>query len=165
MSTKTAPPSGGDYKVKRAYRKLIREKPKGPHPYVVFLGLHDYESEPLLERIERGFSYAAFEELQKSIDLSLAELADLAQISVRTLNRRKEKGRLEPDESDRLVRLSRILWLSLVLFEGDFEAARGWLSRKQIGLGGARPLDLVKSEVGAREIEALIGRLEHGVFS
>ena len=165
MATKTASTSEGSYKALRVYRRLLRENPKGPHPYVLFLCLHDYETDSLLERIESGFSYAAFEELQKSIDLSLAELADLAQISVRTLNRRKEKGRLEPDESDRLVRLSRILWMALVLFEGDFEAARGWLSRKQIGLGGARPLDLVKSEVGAREIEALIGRLEHGVFS
>ena len=33
------------------------------------------------------------------------------------------------------------------------------------GLGGASPADMTSTEVGAREVERLIGRLEHGVFS
>jgi putative toxin-antitoxin system antitoxin component (TIGR02293 family) len=150
----------------KQYSALLRESPRGSHPYVVFLGLRTYETQELLKQIERGISYAAFEKLQKYVGLSLQELAELVQISVRTLNRRKkDKGRFEADESDRLVRLSRIFGKALELYEGDYKSARVWLARGQVGLGGARPLDLVKSEVGAREVEALIGRLEHGVIS
>ena len=52
---------------------------------------------------------------------------------------------------------------ALELFEGDDEAARAWLLREQPALGGLRPLELAKSDVGAEEVEHLIGRLEHGI--
>ena len=63
-----------------------------------------------------------------------------------------ERGRFEADESDRLVRVSRIYALALQLFEGDDQAALDWLSGEQVGLGGAKPFDLVGSEIGAREV-------------
>ena len=37
--------------------------------------------------------------------------------------------------------------------------------QKQKALGEKVPLELLVTELGAREVEALIGRLEHGVFS
>jgi putative toxin-antitoxin system antitoxin component (TIGR02293 family) len=54
---------------------------------------------------------------------------------------------------------------TLELFEGDRDVATEWLTTAQPALGGAVPLDLARTEVGAREIERLVGRLEHGVFS
>lgn len=145
-----------------ASKDVVRE---GAHPYVHYLGLRSYRTAALLKRIEEGLSYAAFERLQRHLDMSAVDLGKAILISTRTLSRRKASGRLEPDESDRLVRLTRIFGLTLDLFEGDEERAREWLTRRQVGLGGTRPIDLVSSEVGAREVEALIGRLEHGVFS
>ena len=59
----------------------------------------------------------------------------------------------------------RVLGKALELFEGDSRAAERWLSSPKAGLGGAVPSELAKTEAGAREVEALIGRLEHGVFS
>jgi uncharacterized protein (DUF2384 family) len=35
----------------------------------------------------------------------------------------------------------------------------------QKGLGGKTPLEYADTEPGAREVEDLLGRLEHGVFS
>ena len=54
---------------------------------------------------------------------------------------------------------------ALKLFEGDAWAAERWLSSPKVALDGAVPYELVRTEAGAREVEALIGRLEHGVFS
>ena len=51
------------------------------------------------------------------------------------------------------------------LFEGDAWATERWLSSPRRALGGATPLERARTEDGAREVEALIGRLEHGVFS
>lgn len=48
--------------------------------------------------------------------------------------------------------------------EGE-ERARRWLSSPQVGLGGAVPLDYAETEVGAREVEDLLGRIEYGVYS
>jgi putative toxin-antitoxin system antitoxin component (TIGR02293 family) len=95
----------------------------------------------------------------------MSRLAEVVDIRPRTLSRRKEEGRLEPDESDRLLRASRVFGRALELFEADAAEARAWLARPQRALGGAVPLDLLRTELGAREVEDLIGRLEQGVFS
>ena len=81
------------------------------------------------------------------------------------LTRRKQEGRFLPDESDRLLRATRIYAKSLDLFEGDRNAAIEWLTNLQPALGGAIPFDIARTEIGAREVEALIDRLEHGAFS
>lgn len=137
----------------------------GDNPYVILLGFEPMDSAGLVRRVEEGFSYAALERLKSNLGLSRDAVADLVQIRPRTLDRRKEKGRLEPGESDRLLRISRVFGQSIGLFEGDVEAAKRWLHSPQRALGGAVPLDMAKTEVGAREVEELIGRLEHGVFS
>ncbi len=50
------------------------------------------------------------------------------------------------------------------VMEGE-EPARRWLTSPQVGLGGAVPLDYAETEVGAREVEDLLGRIEYGVYS
>ena len=87
----------------------------------------------------------------------------LVQLPARTLARRKAAGRLEREESDRLLRASRVFGRALELFEGDADAAREWLLDRQPLLGGLVPLELATTDVGAAEVERLIGRLEHGI--
>jgi len=48
---------------------------------------------------------------------------------------------------------------------GDGKSAREWLTHKQAGLGKVVPLDFARTEIGAREVENLLGRLEYGVYS
>ncbi len=81
------------------------------------------------------------------------------------MGRRRERGRLEPAESNRILRVSPLFPEAIKLFEGDGVAARRWMLQKQKALGEKTPLELLATELGAREVEALIGRLEHGVFS
>jgi putative toxin-antitoxin system antitoxin component (TIGR02293 family) len=145
-------------------KKARKESKGGLHGYVAFLGMRAEGTAALLREIHDGIEYGAFERLRAYLELSAQELARAVLVSPRTLNRRKKEGRLSPEESDRLVRLSRVFAGAVDLFEGDIDAARDWFGRKQVGLGGAAPLDLMGSDVGAREVEALIGRLEHGVY-
>ncbi len=79
--------------------------------------------------------------------------------------RRRDKGRLKPAESERLLRLSFLFEQAVDLFEEDVDAARNWLETPNVGLGGETPLRLAETELGAREVENLMGRLDHGVFS
>jgi putative toxin-antitoxin system antitoxin component (TIGR02293 family) len=97
--------------------------------------------------------------------LPIGVIADLVQIPQRTLMRRKAKGRLLPDESERLLRVAGIYEKAAELFEGDVDAARRWLTTGNAELDGQSPLEMVRTEIGAREVEDLVGRLEHGVFS
>ena len=134
-------------------------------PYAFLLGLETSETRDLLQRVEDGLEFRQLEHFQRRIALPLQAVADLVRISPRTLSRRKEQGRLLPDESDRLLRIARVFGRAIDLFEGDVEAARHWLSSPQAALGGAVPLEWTRTDLGSREVENLIGRLEHGVFS
>ena len=133
------------------------------HYYVALLGLRTYEPLRIVASVRKGLAYSALLRLQRNTNLPVSVLADVAQIPARTLARRKQAGRLDPDESDRLVRLSRIIARALELFEGNLELAREWLSSAQTALGGLAPLELAKTEVGAREVDNLVGRLEYGI--
>lgn len=145
------------------YRKRIRGGRPGVYSYVKLLGLETDDPLKLVVRVQRGLSFSALERFQKNTALSTVDLAQVVQIPVRTLMRRKRRGRLQPDESDRLLRASRIFGRALELFEGDIAAARRWLSTPLQAFGGARPIAVAGTDVGATEVDNLIGRLEHGI--
>ena len=146
-------------------RSHIRSGQRTGHIYAALLGLRTYEPLELNQQVREGFRFSAFDRFRRNTNLSLRALSELTQIRLRTLTRRKAKGKLDPEESDRLLRASRVFLRALELFEGDDEAALAWLSRAQPALGGLPPLELAQSDVGAKEVEDLIGRLEHGIPS
>lgn len=148
-----------------SYWEAAKAGHPGSHLYVSLLGLRDSDPIEILKTVKRGLKYQALERFQKNTRFTTAELADLVAIKMRTLHRRKEEGRLEPDESDRLVRLSRVFAKALELFEGDAEAARRWFHAPAKALGGEQPIALAGTDLGSREVEALIDRLEHGVLT
>ena len=137
----------------------------GEESYITWLGLKSSTLLALQKEIERGFPATVLRRLQHHYAFSFAELAGALRVSTRTLERRKEEGRLGPLESDRALRLSRVYTKAVELYEGDEEAALAWLKRKNRALGGMPPVDLIKTETGALQVEHLIGRLEYGVYS
>ena len=118
----------------------------------------------LIRQIQKGLRFSELQTLQNSLDLPFEQLAAKLCISRSTLHRRKAAGRLSPDESDKVMRLSRLLDHAAKIF-GDVEKARAWLKFPQVGLGGAVPLDYAQTEVGAREVDDLLGRIDYGVYS
>lgn len=147
-----------------AYLSAVRRS-AGPHVYVSFLGIKAYDTSSIHEQVRRGLPFDSLERLVRVMTLSMPTVAEILLIPPRTLQRRKESGRLRPDESDRLVRLSRIYGRAVELFEGDNDAAIHWLESPSAALSGATPLQMCQTEPGSLEVEHLIGRLEHGVFS
>jgi len=115
-------------------------------------------------RIQAGLSFRAVQNLQKALDIPLETVASVLGMSRATLHRRKLQGKIDEDESEKLVRYQRLLKKAEDVF-GDGKSAREWLRHKQAGLGKAVPLDFARTEIGAREVENLLGRLEYGVYS
>ena len=148
-------------------KRRVRVVAKGPaaYRYVSLLGIHHRNALAITRLVSHGLAISAFEKLQKRTQLSTTDLAEVVAIKTRTLHRRKKEGRLEPEESDRLVRFSRLFGRALELFEGNSDVARRWLSTPLEALGGERPMALAKTDVGSREVEALIDRLEQGVLA
>lgn len=120
--------------------------------------------EEVVERIQAGLPMSEFEALRSLLDLSGEEMAEKLAISRSTLARRKKSGRLDREESDRLVRFARLYARALEVL-GDEEGARVWLKTPARGVGFVPPLTFAETETGAREVEDLLGRIEYGVFS
>ena len=118
----------------------------------------------LIRQIQKGLRFSELETLQNSLHMPFEQLAAKLAISRSTLQRRKAAGRLSPDESDKVIRYSRLLQQAVDFF-GDIEKARAWLKHPQYGLGGAVPLDYARTETGAREVENLLGQMKYGVYS
>lgn len=129
------------------------------------LGLVATDVPSLIRQIEDGLSFESLLRLVSHTGLSLDLLASIVGIPERTLARRKTSGKLSPDESERLLRISSVFEKSLELFDGDLDAAVHWLTTKKKALNNQQPLSYARTEVGARAVEDLLGRLEHGVFS
>ena len=129
------------------------------------LGIDTVDNLKLAKKVESGLSFEAFERVGRVSGLSSDALRGAIRIAPRTLARRRQEKKLSPEESDRLVSVSRLLSLAIELFEGEVRAALNWFTSKNRALGGISPLRAASTEVGSREVEALIGRLEHGVFT
>jgi putative toxin-antitoxin system antitoxin component (TIGR02293 family) len=129
------------------------------------LGLSGDSTLRIVQQLQKGLPYSSLISFHKASGLSVGSIADLVQIPERTLMRRKARGRLRPDESERLLRISGVFDRALELFEGDARGAIRWLTRPSSELEDQQPLEFARTEIGAREVEDLIGRLEHGVFT
>lgn len=150
---------------------FVPRSPTGPdeaceaNPFAHFLGFRRTDTPYVIQRISEGLSFSAYSRLLGEMALSQQVLGDVVRIPASTLARRQREGQLTPAESDRLARIAKVFSDAVDLFEGDKAAARKWLSSPSKALGGETPLKYSKSELGAREVEKLIGRLEHGVFT
>jgi putative toxin-antitoxin system antitoxin component (TIGR02293 family) len=123
------------------------------------------DSYEMSDRIARGLPKRALDRLKAEMDLTDADFAAVLGISSKTISRlRKNKnGALDQLTSDRVYRLARIFAFAEQVL-GSRAAAARWLRKRQMGLGMRIPLDLMRTEPGAREVEDLLGRVEYSVL-
>lgn len=136
-----------------------------PYSAEKLLGLRVVDPVRLSRQIESGLKFETFERLSRSTGLSIDKLRPALRITPRTLTRRRNEKRLSPEESDRLISISRLLSQAIALFEGRTVNAMVWFTKPNRAFGKLSPLEMATTEVGCREVENLIGRLEHGVFT
>lgn len=154
--------------------ELVKPKVQKPPQGFVSMYVHglsgagievsNFKSVNLISSIQAGLKFQELDALRESLGVPMQKLADKLGISKATLQRRKQEGRFHSAESDRLLRFARLMGKAVEVMETE-DNARRWVNSPQVGLGGAIPLDFAETEVGAREVEDLLGRIEHGVYS
>ena len=133
-------------------------------PDQAHLNLGAHNPAELIHILKQGLSVEIFNLMAERLQISEKRLAAAVNIAVSTLTRRKHEGRLTAGESDRLYRMIRVFNRAVEVLDSE-EAATQWFHTKIKGLGWNTPLAYMDTEVGAREVEAVLGRLEHGVIS
>jgi putative toxin-antitoxin system antitoxin component (TIGR02293 family) len=123
------------------------------------------EGEADLERaVVGGLPATVVSNLAKSTGAPLRALQQISSINKSTFDRRlKLHGRLKTDESDRIARVARVAALAIEALGRDNGLI--WLRTVNLALGRRVPLEMLGTDAGIRQVEQIIGRIEHGVFS
>ncbi|GGF97994.1 MULTISPECIES: type II RES/Xre toxin-antitoxin system antitoxin [Cysteiniphilum] len=120
--------------------------------------------ERLYQAIHEGFSCEVFSKLADISGIEKNQLAKITTIAPASLNRRYKAGFFTEAESDRLYRYAEVYKSALNLFEGHDQKALHWLMSPVNGLGGRKPIEMLRTSAETKAVLDLIGRLEHGVF-
>ena len=129
------------------------------------LGKTVKKPDDLAQLVRRGLPASSVTALAEKLDVGSTVLSRKLGIPQRTLTRRlSQRSRLTAAESDRTVRFAR-MYASAVEMIGDEEKAVQWLRTPNRALGGERPLDQLDTDLGARAVEDILGRIAYGVYS
>ena len=103
--------------------------------------------------------------IKRLISLGLQRLeVDAIIIPLRTLqHRRSRREKLTVEESDRVLRVIRILSLAECVY-GSREQALAWLRKPHARLNGRAPLSLLNTDIGSRIVEELLVQVDEGMF-
>jgi putative toxin-antitoxin system antitoxin component (TIGR02293 family) len=115
----------------------------------------------LTEAVRAGLPVAALDRLIASGVIAEHEV-ETRFIPRRTLYARRQKGTFSREQSDLIVRLARIQAMADDVF-GERPRSHSWLRRQNGALDGEIPLALLDTEEGGRLVEAVLGRIAHGI--
>ncbi|MEJ2219865.1 MAG: hypothetical protein P8X80_03520 [Desulfobacterales bacterium] len=89
----------------------------------------------MIQKVQKGLPVRSFEKLGKKLGVSDTLLSRILNIPMRTLTRRKHQGRLNAEESEKVLRIAKLYDKALDVFE-DEGATEKWLNEPARGLGG-----------------------------
>ena len=116
------------------------------------------------DALREGLPFGALEAFAHALGCTKESFTGVIGIAPRTLARRKAQRILNAVESDRLYRLARVTQMAVHTLR-SLEKAKHWLDRPNRGLSGETPLSLLDTDIGARQVETILGRIYHGIFS
>ncbi len=119
----------------------------------------------LAHLVRKGLPATSVSALAEKLHVANTVLSRKLGIPQRTLTRRlSQSSLLTPAESDRTVRVARV-YAHAVDMIGEAEKAVNWLLTPNRALGGEKPLDRLDTDMGARMVEDILGRIAYGVYS
>lgn len=126
--------------------------------------LHELPQVELVDALLHGLPASLTRELAQIMEVTLEDMAGLLRLNPRTFQRRLGEGWLNLSESERLWELSRLFYRAVDVLESEPGAVH-WFKNPIQALGWATPLAYARTAVGLRELENILGRIEHGVYS
>jgi putative toxin-antitoxin system antitoxin component (TIGR02293 family) len=128
-----------------------------------YIGVTPKSEFDLAEIVENGLPTDNLS-LLRDKGLTFSEVSEIV-ISPRTLKHRKARGEhLSHEETDRVVRVARVVALAESVF-GNHEKALLWLRSPDDRIGNRSPLSMLQTESGGRLVENMLWQLDEGVYS
>lgn len=117
----------------------------------------------LVQLTRKGLPFKSIKPLMDQVGISREELGVIVGIPHRTFVRRSQQHHFSPEETDRILRLARVVAMANETF-GSADKARSWMHRKNGALQQATPLSLLDTDAGTQMVTDVLGRIEHGIF-
>jgi putative toxin-antitoxin system antitoxin component (TIGR02293 family) len=128
-----------------------------------YLGIVPKSDFDLAILVEHGLP-TEYIDLLREKGLTFTEVSEIV-ISPRTLKHRKSRGEpLSHEETDRLVRVARVVTLAEEVF-GNHEKALLWLRSPDDRIGDRSPMSMLQTESGGRLIETMLWQIDEGVYT
>jgi putative toxin-antitoxin system antitoxin component (TIGR02293 family) len=117
-----------------------------------------------LESVEAGVPVETMTSFVSESGVELKDIYDIV-IPARTLKHRRARHEsLSADESDKLARLVRVYDHALCVFDNK-EKTLYWLGEPKRRFEGRTPLQMLRTELGGRMVEEMLGQIEYGMFA
>ena len=128
-----------------------------------WLGLRAPATESDILRLVEGRLGASVIKRLSALGLERSEIDEVV-IPSRTLqHRRSRREKLTMEESDRVLRIIRVLSSAEAVY-GSRERALAWLRKPQVRLEGRSPLSLLKTDTGSRIVEETLIQIDEGMY-
>jgi putative toxin-antitoxin system antitoxin component (TIGR02293 family) len=120
----------------------------------------------LRETVKAGLPYASLEALMEKFGFTRKEASAALHLPSRSRSKevRLQRKTFQADQSDRVLRLARISAQTAETL-GSEKKASDWMRRPNRALGNRTPLELLDSDIGTKQVEDTLSRIEHGIIS
>jgi putative toxin-antitoxin system antitoxin component (TIGR02293 family) len=123
------------------------------------------KADDLVAQVRVGLPASTVNLLAETLSMQRGQVAKLLNIPARTLSRRlATKSRLTQDESDRTLRMARVVALANEVLGAEDKASR-WMVAPNRALGGKKPFDQLDTELGVRSVEGVLYAIAYGMYS
>ena len=146
---------------------LARLYPEGAGSYLGVAGGSIYgpnTQERQLKLIRGGLTRGSLDTLMKKTGLDIYELADILEVTDRTLRRYTAEEVLNKRLSERALEIAKLYSRGEEVF-GDAPSFKQWMDTEVPALGHQKPKSFLDTSLGIQMLMDELGRIEHGVFA
>ena len=116
----------------------------------------------LNDAVSRGLPKAALRQTASRIFAGKTEQKQLMNRIVPEATFKRRRDRLSAAESERTERMARVVATAEFTWD-SVKDARRFLTTAHPALGGKTPIDAAMTELGARQVEEILGKIFHGL--
>lgn len=102
--------------------------------------------------------------LASILDIPMKDMADLLNVSYKTISRKKNTDLLDELSSSLIIEIAGTIATGLALFE-DAEKLRRWLKKENKALMGKKPIELLNTPTGIKLVNNILHRIEEGIYT
>lgn len=149
---------------------LMLEEASIPYGLAFWLGLakkpfRSFSDFDIVNLAHEGITKRSMDYLAAALGISRKTLAEnIFDISVKTLERKDPKAKLDKKTSSQAIEVARVLQHAYSVFR-DEEKVKRWLNHPNRALNDKPPVQLFDTLTGINMVNAILGRIEEGVYT